>query len=188
MSCDCFHNISLVNTATHRSTQKNFESFYIFMKMPISQQPIEQNNFFFFVNKAENVYFCMNIIIFPIFHFFPPKMVTEVQKHDNFSWFWQILTKNIFLNSFFDQLPMYLSKFCFVILIKQVKSFLLHILKIQIAKGKGSKMGKECKKCLPTTSARPFKWQFKTCSDSIFEYTRHGDDSPCNYLSRKKKI
>ena len=157
----------------------------MFMKKPISQQPVEQN---VFLNKAENVYFCMNIIIFPIFHFFPPKMVTELQKHDNFSWFWQILTKNIFLNSFFDQLPMYLSKFCFVILIKQVKSFLLHILKIQIAKGKGSKMGKECKKCLPTTSARPFKWQFKTCSDSIFEYTRHGDDSPCNYLSRKKKF
>ena len=55
----------------------------MFMKMPISQQPVEQN--IFFLNKAENVYFSMNIIIFPIFHFFPPKMVTELQKHDNFS-------------------------------------------------------------------------------------------------------
>ena len=132
--------------------------------------------------------FAWILSFFPFFTFSLPKWWQNYKNMTilaDFHKFWQ---KIFFLNSFFDQLPMYLSKFCFVILIKQVKSFLLHIFNMQIAQGKGSKMGKECKKCLPTTSARPFKWQFKTCSDSIFEYTRHGDDSPCNYLSRKKKI
>ena len=47
--------------------------------MPISQQPVEQNSFFF-LKKAYDVPFHLNIIIFHIFHFFTPKMVKELQK------------------------------------------------------------------------------------------------------------
>ena len=46
----------------------------MFTKMPVSQQPIEVD--IFFLKKAEDMYFHMNIIIFHIFHIFTPKKVT----------------------------------------------------------------------------------------------------------------
>ena len=51
-----------------------------------------------------------------------------------------------FLNSFFDQLLMYKSKFGFTILKEQVKGFHLHVLKLQIAHGKGVQRATEHKK------------------------------------------
>ena len=46
LSCDCILNISLVHRATNSSSQKNFESFYMFTKMSISQQLVELDLFY----------------------------------------------------------------------------------------------------------------------------------------------
>ena len=67
----------MVHTATQWSTQKNFVSFYMFIKMPISQQPIELD---LFLKKTNDVLFHININIFHIFHIFYTEMFKEVQK------------------------------------------------------------------------------------------------------------
>ena len=71
MSCDCHYNIVLGHTATHLSTQKFFEWFYIFTKMPVSQQPVEQNQFFKINLKMP--FFTWILSFFTFFTFSLPK-------------------------------------------------------------------------------------------------------------------
>ena len=99
-----FHsNISLVHTAAYWSTKKNFKSFYMFTKMPISQQLVEQNNFFKIKLKISPYTWILLFFTFSLFLSQNGDKITK--KHDTFSWFWQILTKKTFLNFVFANFP-----------------------------------------------------------------------------------
>ena len=62
----------------------------------------------------------------------------------------------------------------------------MHVLKLQIAHGKGVQRAKNTKKCLMTNLVRPFDDVLRPVPIAYVNRDENRDDSPCNYLSRKK--